>query len=280
MKKRTILIMVSLILSMAVCFNVSAANGLTADEWRDFYSTCGNNDRGMHMFADAACKNALNPNYIKVDMTIEKLADPAVNDAWIALGIVNTANYAMSPVNNDPAGLVLMLKKSGGKLSVSAYSAGFGKAYFENSVMESIAATGTDLSFVLKRDSANSTWNLYLNGSKLNADDTTFKDMTTASFTDENGKAYVSFAAFDAHSDALNARVWTVLGITDVDPEAQPSSGSSTSETVTSTSSSSSVTTSSPSSPETSGMVPVAFPAILTFSAAAIVAVVKSKRVK
>lgn len=270
MKKLSILLMLVLVMILSTNLSVFAANGLTTDEWRDYYKTLGNNETGMHMFADASYKTPLNPNYVKVDMNIEKLADQPA-DAWISMGLVNTSDYALSPTNNDPAGLCFMLKNRGGKLNLSCYSTGFGKAYFENTQLD-VSATGTDLSFEFVRDDANSTWNLLLNGKNVNTDDKTFKDLKASDFTDSNNKTYVAFAAYDNQNDALNNRVWTILKVTDVSPNASAST--------TPTSTTTQESTSTPvSNPKTSDDFPMGV-AILGLAGSLLLSLMFVKKIK
>jgi len=217
MKKRVVIITLSLTLVLMLGMSVSAANGQTIEEWRDYYSTCGLNEIGVHMFADASLKAPLTPEYLQVDMNIDKLVD-LPGDAWIGMAFVETSDYAMSPGNSDPKGLLFMLKNRGGTLNLSCYATGFGKAYFENLQLPANAIG--DLKFELIRDEANSSWNLYLNGTKLNPDATIFADLETADFTDADGKTYLAFAAYDGTGDAPNARSWTIRKVTDVDPNA------------------------------------------------------------
>ncbi len=217
MKKIALITVLLMTLVLAGGMSVSAANGQTLEEWRDYYSTCGLNEIGVHMFADASLKAPLTPGYLTVDMNVDKLVDlPA--DAWIALAFVNTSDYAMNPLNNDPNGIVLMLKNRGGTLNVSCYQTSFSKAYFEN--VQTTANSIGDLKFEFVRDEANSTWNLFLNGTKVNPDNTSFATLATTDFTDEAGNTYLAFAAYDGTGDAPNARSWTVREVSDVDPNA------------------------------------------------------------
>lgn len=217
MKKWVVFITLSLALVLMLGMSVSAANGQTIEEWRDYYSTCGLNETGVHMFADASLKTPLTPKYLQVDMSIDKLVD-LPDDAWIGMAFVDTSDYAMNPGNNDPKGLLFMLKNRGGTLNLSCYTTGFGKAYFEN-LQLTVNAIGA-LKFELIRDEENSSWDLYLNGVKLNSDSTIFADLKIADFTDADGKTYLAFAAYDGTGDAPNARSWTIKNVTDVDPNA------------------------------------------------------------
>lgn len=207
-----------------------AANGMTLSEWNDFYSTCGNNETGMHMFADASCKNPLDPNYISVDLNIEKLAEEPV-DAWIAMGFVKSYDDPMNLVSGTPEGINLMMKNSGGKLSLFVCKNGVGNPLMDLVKLDSINAIG-DLSFKFMRDESNNTWHLYINDQRIDADDNVFSGVNVSDFTDSNGKTYVAFAAYDNTGEALNNRVWTVNNITDKDPQKATGNGDKQENTV------------------------------------------------
>lgn len=194
-----------------------AANGLTPEEWNDFFKTTGNNEIGMHMFADAACKNPLNPDYIKVEMNIEKLIGGGV-DAWMTLGFVQSAENPMAVAQGTPKGVSFMLRNNEGKMNLLAMKDGVSNVLMEVPKQEDINIIG-DLTFEFERDAANNTWHLYVNGKKMDADNNVFAGIKPEDFTDANGKTYVSFAAYDNTGDAMNSRVWTVKNITDEKPK-------------------------------------------------------------
>ncbi len=181
-------------------------------DWQGYWGDPVADENGVRVSTNATYKNALSPEYIRLDVTIGKLDDVNAGSAdWMKLGL----GEALADMDSNSK-ISVKLENASGKLRITLFEG----ATAQTSVNTNIDVTAP-VSFVIKKQADAEAWDIIVNGVKCFT--------TTTAFVNADGKTYVGLASWadGDNGDRATDLYYVVNSVINSEEDSSPKTGDS-----------------------------------------------------